>query len=406
MSEGTFFRVSQVNRYLKKILLQDQTLQDIRVLGEISNFKHHRPSGHMYFTLKEGDQILRAVYFQSKNQQLTFLPAEGMSVIARGSTSLYERSGYFQLYVEELEPEGQGALFKAFEKLKEDLQKQGLFDAASKKPLPYLPRKIGVITSPTGAALRDFITTLRRRFPSCQVTVCPVAVQGKDSPAQIVEALKRMDEQQDYDILVLTRGGGSLEELWSFNDEDVARAIFETRTPVVSAVGHETDFTIADFVADCRASTPTAAAELITPDQKELARQLQYLETRLQGLVKNSLSRRMQLLRQLSGSRSQRYVQDKINYQLQSIDQLWQRSRRLIAHNLQLKRSLMKNYADRLQALNPEKIMERGFTLTLDARGKAVKSIANLRENQALTIVFFDGEAGCQVQEIHKKQEQ
>ncbi len=402
MKKDLIYRVSQVNRYLKQLLFQDTLLQDIQVLGEISNFKHHKPSGHMYFTLKEEDQILRAVFFKHKNQHLTFLPAEGMSVIARGSTSIYERSGYFQLYVEELEPEGQGALYQAFEQLKEKLQEQGLFDAAHKKPLPYIPRKVGVITSPGGAAIRDFMTTLQRRFPLVQLTIFPVAVQGKESAAQIVKALETMDRRREFDVLVLTRGGGSLEELWSFNDEGVARAIFQAKTPVISAVGHETDFTIADFVADYRASTPTAAAELLAPDKNELEKQLQVMSVRLETAMKNSLAGRLHLLKHLSSARFQRYLRDKINYHLQRIDELWSRMTRSIKHDLQIKRATVKNLEDRLQALDPTRVLGRGFTLVVDENQQLIKRIGQIKENCEVEIIFVDGRARCLVKGTQK----
>ncbi len=402
MKQNPVYTVSQVNRYLKKIILNDMVLQDIRVLGEISNFKFHKPSGHIYFTLKDGDNLLRAVFFKSKNQQLSFMPSEGMSVIARGNTSIYERTGTFQLYVEELEPEGQGTLYQAFEKLKNELQKQGLFDAAHKKPLPYIPRKVGVITSPTGAAIRDFLAALQRRFPYLHVTIVPVAVQGRDSPAQIVHALKQMDVQGDYDILVLTRGGGSLEELWSFNDEAVARAIFSTNTIVVSAVGHETDFTIADFVADHRASTPTAAVELITPDKHDLITRLNVMEARLKSNIKNNILSRFHLLKHLSSNRSLKYLLDKINHQSIRIDELGQRLIREMEYDLKLKRSAVDGLEDRINALNPINIMKRGFTLVVDEDNMIIKTIEHVRLEKELEIVFTDGRVSCQVKGMNK----
>ena len=325
-----------------------------------------------------------------------------MSVIARGNTSIYERTGTFQLYVEELEPEGQGTLYQAFEKLKNELQKQGLFDAAHKKPLPYIPRKVGVITSPTGAAIRDFLAALQRRFPYLHVTIVPVAVQGRDSPAQIVHALKQMDVQGDYDILVLTRGGGSLEELWSFNDEAVARAIFSTNTIVVSAVGHETDFTIADFVADHRASTPTAAVELITPDKHDLITRLNVMEARLKSNIKNNILSRFHLLKHLSSNRSLKYLLDKINHQSIRIDELGQRLIREMEYDLKLKRSAVDGLEDRINALNPINIMKRGFTLVVDEDNMIIKTIEHVRLEKELEIVFTDGRVSCQVKGMNK----
>ncbi len=402
MNQSAIYTVSQVNRYLKRILINDMTLQDLRVVGEISNFKHHKPSGHMYFTLKEEDNVLRAVFFRGKNQHLNFLPAEGMKVVARGSTSIYERSGYFQLYVEKLEPEGQGELYQAFEQLKAELQKQGLFDTAYKKPLPYISWKVGVITSPTGAAIRDFLTTLERRFPHLHVVICPVAVQGKDSPFQITSALRRMDSGEEFDVLVLTRGGGSLEELWSFNNEEVARTIFQARTPVVSAVGHETDFSIADFVADCRASTPTAAAELITPDRFELEQKISIMETRLQSSIKNIMSRRWNTLNYSSSTRYIRFLQDRLNYQAQKVDELWQRLIRDIHYDLKMNRSILKSLEGRMNTLNPKNVMERGFTIVVDSDKNILKSIQQVQEGQDVNVIFKDGKVSCHVENVYQ----
>lgn len=402
MSQGQIFTVSQLNNYIKSILFNNCLLQDIRVVGEISNFKLHRPSGHMYFTLKDQESILRCVFFRSKNQGLNFLPTEGMKVVARGSISLYERSGYFQLYVEELDPEGLGALFMAFQKLKEKLQGQGLFEPQNKKPLPRIPRKIGLITSPSGAAVRDFLTTLGRRFPCVRVIIYPVAVQGRESPPQIIKALKKLDSLGNLDVIVLARGGGSLEELWSFNDEGVARAIFSTRAPVVSAVGHETDFTIADFVADRRASTPTAAAEIITPELSGLLDQLDAMEQRLKGIWKSRLQEKMAFLNRLSSAVSLKYTRDKINHSWQRTDELWQRLARSISYSIKLKSSELKNLGDKLKALNPEKVMARGFVYVTDKDEKLVRSVDGLKIRDDLNIVFRDGKAFCRVRGIQK----
>lgn len=272
--------VRDVNRYIKMKLEGDVKLQDIWLRGEISNFTHHS-SGHMYFTLKDESGRLKSIMFASYNQRLPFRPKDGMKVIARGGVSVYERDGQYQFYVTAMQPDGIGSLFLAFEQLKKKLQSEGLFDEAAKRPIPRYPRAIGVVTSPTGAAVRDIVITLQRRHPSVPIVLYPVSVQGKSAAPSIVRALEAMNRLGEVDVLIVGRGGGSLEELWAFNEETVARAIRASVIPVISAVGHETDFTIADFVADLRAATPTAAAELAVPHIAELQERLGHLQQRM-----------------------------------------------------------------------------------------------------------------------------
>ena len=397
------YTVSQVNYYLKSLLQQDSLLQAISILGEISNFKLHKPSGHIYFTLKDKDSIIRCVFFLSRNRRLQFVPAEGMKVIASGNISLYARSGYYQLYVEDLRPEGVGALYLAFEQLKDKLKREGLFDTARKKPLPRMPRCVGLVTSPAGAAIQDFLTTLKRRFPCIRVLLYPVAVQGAEAAGQMITALKTLDGLGEIDVLVLTRGGGSLEELWPFNNEELAHVIFKLDTPVISAVGHETDFTIADFVADIRASTPTAAAELIAPEQKELLRHLDMQERRLMSRWQSFRREKKIILENLSGAASLKYPREKINQGYQRIDELGQRFAQNILYNLKFKRTALRHVEEKLQALNPLQVMERGFALISDRHNLPVSSIESLKEGQDIHVTFHDGEAGCQVKKIEKK---
>lgn len=400
MTRAQVLTVYQVTRYLKSLLLNDSYLQDISVTGEISNYKYHKPSGHIYFTLKDDRSLLRCVFFRSDNQGLKFEPAEGMNVVCRGNISLYERSGYYQLYVREMEPEGLGALFLAFEQLKEKLQAEGLFDVAHKKTLPRFPRTIGLITSPSGAAVRDFLTTLRRRYPAADVVICPAAVQGREAPDQLVEALNKLDASGEFDVLVFARGGGSLEELWSFNDERLARSIFQATTPVVSAVGHETDFTISDFVADQRASTPTAAAEVLVPDRRELERYLFAQQERLGNLLQNRINLHKMVLERYSRSIAARHPQELINQGHQRVDELSQRMNRNLQHALTLKESRLKSLADRLQSLNPFEVMKRGFCLASDKAGHLLTSSGQLAAGQDIHLSFHDGEADCRVQEV------
>lgn len=403
MNNITIYTVSQANHYLKNLLLRDSVLQDITVQGEISNFKLHRPSGHMYFTLKDDGSIIRCVFFLSRNRELKFLPAEGMNVIVRGNISLYERSGYYQLYVEEMRPEGVGDLYFAFEQLKEKLKKQGLFAAEHKKPLPAFPRCIGLVTSPSGAAVRDFLTTVKRRFPGVRILLCPAAVQGLEAPAQVMAALKKLDKLGFVDVVVVTRGGGSLEELWPFNDEALARVIFAMETPVVSAIGHETDFTIADFVADHRASTPTAAAEVITPETRELLRYLEGQEQRLKSLWKNMLQQKVLALENLARAFAIYHPRDKINQGYQQIDEIWQRLGRNLRYNFKLKNVLLHNFEEKVAGLNPQKIMGRGYAFVMNENNEIISSVDLLTKGQEINVVFHNGGADCQVQKIRKK---
>ena len=404
MKEITIFTVSQANHYLKKLLLNDRVLQDIHIVGEISNFKLHKPSGHMYFTLKDDGSIIRCVFFLSRNKELTFVPTEGMRVVARGNISLYERSGYYQLYVEEIKPEGIGDLYFAFEMLKEKLKKDGLFAAEHKKPLPRIPRCIGLVTSPAGAAVRDFLTTLKRRFPYTRVLLCPVAVQGKEAPAQMIDALKKLDKLGFIDVAVITRGGGSLEELWPFNDESLARAIFNLKVPVVSAVGHETDFTIADFVADRRASTPTAAAEMVVPDVKELLKHLDVQEQRLQAIFKNRLKHSRLILENMARSAFFYHTREKIRQGHQQVDEMWPRLVRNLLYSMKLKNARLSSLEEKLQAVNPVGIMARGYAFVRDEKNEIISSIDSLEEELKINVFFHDGEAGCRVIKIRKKE--
>lgn len=402
--EQGIYTVSQVNTYLKNLLLQDRLLQSISILGEISNYKLHKPSGHIYFTLKDRDSsILRCVFFLSKNRHLQFEPAEGMNVVASGNISLYDRNGTYQLYVEDLQPEGPGMLYLAFEQLKEKLKKEGLFAAEQKKPLPLVPRCVGLVTSPTGAAIQDFLTTLQRRFPCTRVLFCPVAVQGAEAARQIAAALQMLDETSLADVLVLTRGGGSLEELWPFNDEELARVLFKLHTPVVSAVGHETDFTIADFVADVRASTPTAAAELIAPVRKDLLRQLDMQERRLLSRWQGFKRENQIMLENLSGAVSFKYPREVINRGCQRLDELGQRFAQNSLYGLKFKKTALQHVEAKMQALNPLEVMGRGFALIQDRQARLVNSVHALQAGQEIRVTFQDGAAGCQVKNIVPK---
>ncbi|MBQ3004952.1 MAG: exodeoxyribonuclease VII large subunit, partial [Clostridia bacterium] len=262
--------VSQLNAYLKSIIEYDDNLRDFYLKGEISNFTNHYRTGHLYMTLKDGESQVKAVMFRSAAQKLKFRPENSMQIIARGRISVYERDGQYQFYIEEMQPDGVGALALAFEQLKKKLENEGLFSKEYKKPIPEFPERIGVVTSPTGAAIQDILNVLGRRYPKAEVIFAPVQVQGDSASGQIAKAIFEFNQKKCADVLIVGRGGGSIEDLWAFNEEVVARAVFASKIPIISAVGHETDFTICDFVADLRAPTPSAAAELATPDIDKL----------------------------------------------------------------------------------------------------------------------------------------
>lgn len=297
--EGQVYSVSELNRLVKARLESDPHLVSCHVSGEISNFKHHS-SGHMYFTLKDEQSRVRAVMFAGRNRRLRFRPEDGMRVICIGNIGVFDRDGAYQLYVDDMHPDGVGALYVQFEQLREKLQAEGLFAADRKRPLPTYPQRIGVVTSATGAVIRDICTTLERRYPLAKVILAPASVQGKDAAATIVRGLARLAAHvEPVDVIIVGRGGGSLEELWPFNEEIVARAIAKSPVPVVSAVGHETDVTISDFVADVRAATPTAAAELVAPSRQDLVYQLSQAKARSYGAVLSRLARGREMMASL-----------------------------------------------------------------------------------------------------------
>ena len=392
-----FLSVSQVNRYIKTLLQSDPILQDICVAGEISNYKFHQPSGHMYFTLKDAGGILRCVFFRGKNMGINFQPGEGMRVLAYGSISLYERGGYYQLYVDNMEPEGLGTLYLAFEQLKEKLRLQGLFDQCYKKPLPFFPRKIGLITSPSGAAVKDFLSTITRRFPCTNVILAPAAVQGDEAVPDIIAALKKLESIPKLDLIVITRGGGSLEDLWPFNDERLAQAIFRAKTPIISAVGHETDFTIADFVADVRAATPTAAAEIAVPELQKLSDEIEYKNEYLRRLWEQDNRRRRMILERFSDSALLTQPMNIINQGKQRVDEVERLTGHIFSMQMKLYNGRLDHLKEKIEALHPLKVMERGFVFVLDKKKKLLSNVRQLEIKKEIDLIFKNGEAGCSV---------
>ncbi len=386
--------VSQLNRYVKSLLEGDANLAAVYIGGEISNFTNHYKSGHLYMSLKDEGALVKAVMFRAYASRLAFTPENGMKVIVRARVSLYEKDGAFQIYIEEMQPDGVGALQIAFEQLKKKLAAEGLFETSRKKPLPRYPARVGVITSPTGAAVRDIFNVLGRRFPLARVVFTPVLVQGEGAPAQLVAALRRFNETDAADVLIIGRGGGSIEELWAFNDETVARAVAASRIPVISAVGHETDFTICDFVADLRAPTPSAAAELAVPDQHQLAARL----TQLYGALRQSALHRVQVeSTRLAAIREKRCLATPLFYVEEQGMRLDYFVRRFAAAaQVQTSRAegRLSAAAGKLDALSPLKVLSRGYSIVYKD-GEVQHSAQDIRPGDKLSLRLSDGRVEC-----------
>ncbi|MBR8659217.1 MULTISPECIES: exodeoxyribonuclease VII large subunit [Bacillales] len=441
------YTVSDLNRCIKQVLEREQHLQDVWVRGEVSNFTHHT-SGHMYLTLKDSQSRMKVVMFASYNRFLRFLPKDGTKVIVRGSISAYERDGVYQLYAREMQPDGLGSLYLAFEQLKAKLAAEGLFAQERKRPLPRFPKRVGVVTSPTGAAIRDICTTIRRRYPQAEIVLSPAIVQGAEAPASIVAAIHIINQQPDIDVLIVGRGGGSIEELWAFNDEQVARAIAASRIPVISAVGHETDVTIADFVADVRAATPTAAAELAVPHYLEWVERVKQLDARMHRALRGQMaserkrletlmqsyamrrpkrrveeaqqrlddvqSRMRQAMKQLVSRRTERY--ELVAAQLKRFrptEAVAERRRAVSAHRSRLDELVRQRVNEvrmafaarigQLDALSPLKVMQRGFSLVY-ANGRLIKSVDQFAPGDTLMVRLSDGSAQARVEQIYREE--
>ena len=391
--------VTQVNLYIKQILGRDDILNNILVKGELSNFKAHS-SGHMYMSLKDETGVMRAVMFRSAAARLAFKPENGMKVIARGRISVYERDGQYQLYIDHMEQDGIGDLHIAFERLKKKLEAEGLFDPRHKKPLPKYPKTIGVVTAPTGAAIRDILNILSRRFSYSDVTLYPVLVQGENSAKSIVEAIEYFNRTNSADVLIVGRGGGSIEDLWSFNEEIVARAIYASRIPIVSAVGHEVDFTISDFAADLRAPTPSAAAELVVPEQKELREKFNNVYSRLYTCANRVTERGRLRLKVFSESGALKNPMSKIDDSRIYLDTLSKAVENACAGTLNKKRNSLAVGASKLEALSPLSALSRGFSLTRDKSGKVLKSVKSLTAGDTIGVTLSDGHVSAVVSDV------
>ena len=395
------YTVTQVNHAIKLLLEEQEAFSNLYIQGELSNYKKY-PSGHHYFTLKDADGVLSAVMFRSDAVRLRFQPENGMKVIARGRIGVYPQRGQYQMYVADMMPDGIGALTIAFEQLKQKLYQEGLFDEAHKQPIPRLPERIAVVTSPTGAAVRDILRILKRRYPIAQVVIYPVLVQGKEAAGQIASAIEAVNRRDDVDVMIVGRGGGSLEDLWAFNEEIVARAIYASKIPVISAVGHEPDITISDFVADARASTPSNAAEIVAADSLTIRNFLYSADNALRGDIQETLRACRLRLEALDKRRKLRtpkgYIQDK-RYQLEHVSsQMAAAMQRILAAD----RQRFVEQAAYLDAYSPLKVLSRGYAVVTKDNA-VVSSSAKLRKEDEILVRFAKGGAVCTVKQVKRK---
>lgn len=391
MSTGTMIlSVSHVNQYIKSLLMYDPNLSSVSVRGEISNFKRYS-SGHAYFSLKDATGVLKCVLFQSYFSKLDFRPTDGMSVVASGSVNVYERDGVYQLYVQSMVPDGIGSLYEQFEALKKRLGSEGLFDESRKRRIPLLPKAVAVVTSPSGAVIQDIRNVCNRRFPGLPVILYPTSVQGAGSSEEIAAAIHQANLDDRADVLIVGRGGGSIEDLWSFNEEVVARAVYTSRLPVISAVGHETDFTICDFVADLRAPTPSAAAELAVPEETELRSKLSELERKLRSLPRHNIELKQAKLERLSANRHfthpqerlERREQDLMGFEETLIEALKEAGERALRR--------LQESETRLRLLNPKQVLKRGYAIVKDTEGHVLTKGETLLKQHSADIMMQDG---------------
>jgi exodeoxyribonuclease VII large subunit len=421
MSEKTTLTVSQINNFIKDYLDNLPTLKNVYVKGELSNLKIYGGSGHIYCTLKDEQSCLKAIMFGGASK-LKFRPEDGMKVICRGRIAVFVRDGVYQLYIDSMEPDGVGSLYIAFEKLKAKLEGEGLFSAEHKKRLPKIPFRIGIITAPTGAAVRDMINVAGRRFPAAEIILYPSLVQGENAPVQLVKALQFMDKNKVADVIIIGRGGGSIEDLWAFNSESLARAIFACETPIISAVGHETDFTIADFVADKRAPTPSAAAEIAVPDSAELKRMFVNAQNRLASLLNKQTAELRKHLRLLSDrpvlqtplslfddkrmtlARLEEKLYGVFDFTLlrSNILQLDRQVSQLARINTERSSQRLKVQSEKLLSLNPLSILERGYAVALKQDGRVIKRISDLKKGDIFNLKLSNGGVRAETVDLFK----
>ncbi len=392
------YSVSEITGKIRALLEQEVSFRDLWITGEVSNFSR-ASSGHIYFTLKDAGAQLAGVIWRSQARALTYLPRSGDQVVMHGRIGLYEAGGRYQLYADFIQPAGRGTLSQQLERLKARLEAEGLFDPARKRPLPPFPRRIGVVTSPTAAALRDVLNILRRRYPQVEVLLSPTLVQGETAPAQIVRALAALNARDDVDVILLVRGGGSLEDLWAFNDERVARAVAASRLPVISGVGHETDFSLADFAADARAPTPSAAAELATPERGELQARLEQQQTRLERALQARLQGLRRYLEQVERALQYLSPVTRLREARQRVDELVTRSDHALRRGLALERQRLAGLTARLESLNPHAVLRRGYAIVREREtGQVLTSARQTRPGLALSLQMQDGDVPVEVE--------
>ena len=398
MQSPLILTVTQLNTYAKSVVEQDVTLSNVFVMGEISNFVDHYRSGHLYMSIKDNQSVISAVMFSGNASRLKFKPENGMSVIIRGRVSIYERDGRYQLYIDDMQPDGVGALAIAFEQMKEKLSKAGLFDVEHKMRIPEIPEKIGVISSPTGAAVQDVLNVLNRRFPVAEIVFAGVQVQGNNAAPTIIDAIKKLNKT-DVDVIIIARGGGSAEDLWPFNDEKLAYAIYDSQIPIISGVGHETDFTICDFVADLRAPTPSAAAELAVPDIREQKYYISALKNALDSAIENNIKEKQYNLEQLIKSTVLKNPEKIIENCELYLDSL------ITKINMNFKEIFTKNSSDfamicsKLESLSPLKVLARGYSITKKDNIVIINS-KDLSVGDSISIQFADGNAKAKITEV------
>ncbi len=396
--ESNVYSVSQINRYIKMLIDKDAYLNNITVRGEITNFKAHY-TGHFYFTLKDETSTIKCVMFKSMASLVKFKPADGMKVVITGQVSLFERDGTYQIYCKTMVPEGVGELYLAYEQLKEKLAKEGLFDVKYKKKIPFLPNRVGVITSKTGAVVRDIINVSTRRYPNVNLCIFPAAVQGVNVASTVIDGIETFNRLNNVDVIIIARGGGSFEDLFGFNDEGLARKIFESNIPIVSAVGHETDFTICDFVSDLRAPTPSAAAELVYPRYSDIISKISVNENRVLIATKNYLIRKREYVKRIMASKLEKVPLDMINKYKMEIDKSIAISENAMCLKLEKYKSKSSNLISKLDALSPLKTLSRGYSVVENENHKVIKSKNDVEVGNNISITFSDGKINATVKE-------
>ncbi len=395
------FRVSELNEYISLVLANDPNLCDLRVSGEISGFKRHS-SGHLYFSLKDEGALVRCVMFRQQAMRLNFQPQDGMQVLLYGRASLYEKDGSFQLYANYLKKSGEGELYLRFLALKKELEERGWFNEEHKRPIPFLPRCVGVVTSGTGAAVQDIFNIIQRRFPRMPIVLSSVRVQGAGAAKEIAKAIAMMNEQNAADVLIVGRGGGSMEDLWAFNEPAVAEAIYNSKIPVISAVGHETDFTIADFVADLRAPTPSAAAELAVPEMDACYEGVRLQKERLVRALQSRVERMRANVKMFASAKAFRLLENRLMSERQSLDSVRERAFRGAKERVAFARAELNRMRAQLTALDPSAVLERGYAILIDEGGRAIGGVSSMQAGDLVTIRMHDGGADAHIERVSK----